>query len=146
MIQISHFFLKDENSIARAPFWPKPNMPKKSFTKNCLIWKFSETRSIYNCVKIFREAPKLQKSVTLRKKYPYSELFCSNFPEFRLNIERYGVSLHIQSKRGKMWTRITVNTDTFHAVQDIETWRRPGGVSGVARDWDEFLEKINGTK
>ena len=38
------------------------------------------------------------------------------FPVFGLNTERYGVSLRIQSKCGKMRTRITRNTDTFHAA------------------------------
>ena len=38
------------------------------------------------------------------------------FPAFGLNTEKYGVSLHIQSKCGKIQTRITPNTDTFHAV------------------------------
>ena len=39
------------------------------------------------------------------------------FPAFGLKKERYdGVSLYIQSKCGKMQTRITPNTDTFHAV------------------------------
>ena len=38
------------------------------------------------------------------------------FPAFRLNTERYGVSLLIQSECGKIRTRITPNTDTFHAV------------------------------
>ena len=33
-----------------------------------------------------------------------------------LNTERYGVSFHIQPKRGKIRTRITPNTDTFHPV------------------------------
>ena len=39
-----------------------------------------------------------------------------HFPAFGLNTERYRVSLPIQSEYGKMWTRITPNTDTFHAV------------------------------
>ena len=38
------------------------------------------------------------------------------FPAFALNTERYGVSLHIQSECRKIRTRITTNTDTFHAV------------------------------
>ena len=38
------------------------------------------------------------------------------FPAFGLNMERYSVSLHIQSKYGKMLTRITPNMDTFYAV------------------------------
>ena len=38
------------------------------------------------------------------------------FPAFELNTERYGVSLRIQSECEKIRTRITPNTDTFHAV------------------------------
>ena len=34
-------------------------------------------------------------------------------PAFRLNTERYGVSLRIQSECGKIQTRITANMDTF---------------------------------
>ena len=41
------------------------------------------------------------------------------FPAFGLNTGRYGVALHIQSERRKMRTRITRNTDTFHAVTII---------------------------
>ena len=41
-----------------------------------------------------------------------------HFPAFGLNTERYKVSLRIQSECGKMRTRITPNTDTFHAVLD----------------------------
>ena len=33
-----------------------------------------------------------------------------------LNVERYSVSLHIQSDCGKIWTRKTPNTDTFHVA------------------------------
>ena len=57
----------------------------------------------------------------LRKKCPYLELFWPYFPAFGLNKERYGVSLRIQSECGKMWTRITLNTDTFHAVNILKT-------------------------
>ena len=38
------------------------------------------------------------------------------FPAFGLNIERHSVSLHIQSRYGKIRTRKTPNTDTFHTV------------------------------
>ena len=43
---------------------------------------------------------------------------CSSpyFPAFELNTERYKVSLRIQSECMKTRTRITPNTDTFHAV------------------------------
>ena len=50
------------------------------------------------------------KSVRIRS---YSD---PHFPKFGLNTGRYGVSRHIQSRCGKMQTRITPNTDTFHAV------------------------------
>ena len=69
-------------------------------------------------------------SVSLRKKCLYSELFWSAFsrirteyeeiqsisPSFGLNTKRYRVSLLIQSKCGKMRTRITLNTNNFYAV------------------------------
>ena len=42
-----------------------------------------------------------------------------HFPVFGLNVERYSVSLRIQSECGKMQTRITPNTDTFYVVQII---------------------------
>ena len=38
------------------------------------------------------------------------------FPAFELNTERYKVSLRFQSEYGKIRTRITWNTDTFHTV------------------------------
>ena len=43
-----------------------------------------------------------------------------HFSAFRLNMERYSVPLCIQSKCGKMRTRVTPNTDTFDAVLCIE--------------------------
>ena len=50
------------------------------------------------------------KSVCIRS---YCGLY---FPAFGLNTERYGVSLRNQSKCGKIRTRITPNTDTFHTL------------------------------
>ena len=50
------------------------------------------------------------RSVRIRS---FSGLF---FFAFELNLERYGVSLRIQSKCGKIRTREIPNTDTFHAV------------------------------
>ena len=46
-----------------------------------------------------------------------------HFPAFGLNTEKYGVSFRIQSKCGKMWTRITPNSDTFYAVFRMESFR-----------------------
>ena len=39
------------------------------------------------------------------------------FPAFGLNTERYSVSVRIQYKYGKIRTRKTPNTNTFHAVR-----------------------------
>ena len=39
-----------------------------------------------------------------------------HFSAFGLNMERYEVSLCIQSECGKMHTRITPNADTFYTV------------------------------
>ena len=47
-----------------------------------------------------------------------------HFPTFRLNTERYGVFLCIQFKCGKMRTRITPNTYTFHAVYNAKSKHR----------------------
>ena len=50
------------------------------------------------------------KSVRIRS---YSSPY---FPAFGLNMDRYPVSLRIQSECEKIWTRITPNTVTFYAV------------------------------
>ena len=52
----------------------------------------------------------------LSKKCPYLELFWSVFSCIGLNTERYGVSLRIQHECRKMRTRITPDTNTFHAA------------------------------
>ena len=61
---------------------------------------FLGTFSSAHCVKIVR---------IRRYSGPY-------FPAFKLNTQRYGVSLRIQSECGKMLNRVTSNTSTFHAV------------------------------
>ena len=38
------------------------------------------------------------------------------FPAFGLNTERYRISLCMQSEYGKIRTRLTLNTNVFHAV------------------------------
>ena len=55
-------------------------------------------------------------NVSLRKKCPYLGLFWFTFSRIWT---RYGISLRIQSVCGKMQTRITPNTDTFHAAYYI---------------------------
>ena len=51
----------------------------------------------------------------LCKKCPYSELFWSAFSRIWTEYGEYYVFLRIQSKCGKMRTRLTPNTDTFYA-------------------------------
>ena len=48
-----------------------------------------------------------------------ASFFGPYFPAFGLNTERQGVFLRIQSKRGKIRTRIILNTDSFHAMQKV---------------------------
>ena len=57
--------------------------------------------------------------LTFGKSVRIQSYFGLHFPAFGLNMERYGVSLHIQSKCGKIRTRITPNTDTFYAVEMV---------------------------
>ena len=52
---------------------------------------------------------------TLRKSVHIRSFFSPYFRVFELNLERYGVSLRIQSECGKIRTRKTPNTDTFHS-------------------------------
>ena len=55
---------------------------------------------------------------------PYSEFLWSAFPTFELNTKIDRVSLRTQSKCGKIWTRKTSNTDTFHAVETVAKFYR----------------------
>ena len=48
-----------------------------------------------------------------------------HFPAFGLNMERYSVSLRIQSECGKIQTRITPNADTFYAMSFNLDWAKP---------------------
>ena len=66
------------------------------------------------CIPIFLRIPIFEHSVKIVLIRSYSG---PNFLSFGLNIERYGVSRRIQSQCGKMWTRITPNTGTFHTVE-----------------------------
>ena len=78
------------------------------------------------------------------------------FLSFVLNTERYSVSLRIESEYGKMRTRITLNRDTFYAVNvfqnlvmgkipylndlknDLKLWR-----VGYFLKMDQICEKKN---
>ena len=66
--------------------------------------------SLYCFWKIFSKKLHCVKTIRIRS---YSGL---HFPGFGMNTERYRVFLPIQSYFKKTGTRITPNTDTFHAV------------------------------
>ena len=44
-----------------------------------------------------------------------------HFPAFGLNSKRYSVSVHIQSERGEIRTRISPNTETFYKASKIRS-------------------------
>ena len=92
-------------------------------------WKFSKFRNSFLIIFLsFHGYIKLKK--TLNFKLPQTSWFTfavwkvSKYkvfsglylPAFRLNTERYGVSLRIQSECGKMRIRIIPNTDAFYTV------------------------------
>ena len=87
--QISYFLIR---SIS--PFWTvEPPVTQE-------LEELSISKSTVHCVK----------SVCIRS---FSGQY---FPAFRLNTERHGASLRIQSKCWKIRTRKTPNMDTFHAL------------------------------
>ena len=90
-------------------------------SKKCFLWVFWEFSNSWESFStwIARKTNKrnfhiLQhyvKSVRIRS---YSDPY---FPAFGMNTQIYEESLRIQYESGKVQTRITPNTDTFHAVQ-----------------------------
>ena len=102
-----------ESTCAGFSFWYSYKLHAFNFMKAsdtdlflCISRYFSEKLFF----EILSRRPHCAKSVRIRS---YSG---SYFPAFGLNTERYGVSLRIQSECRKIRTRITPNTDTFHAV------------------------------
>ena len=55
----------------------------------------------------------------MHKKCQFRSYSGQHFPAFGLSTERYRVSLRIQSECGKMRTRKSRNTDTFHKVNNF---------------------------
>ena len=84
--------------------------PKEAFQK----WRSSHQNKQKNTGYLQKYIDEIL-SQSLRKKCRYSELFWSVFSRVRSEI-----SLRIQSEFGKMQTRITSNTDTFHAVSSMK--------------------------
>ena len=95
-------------------YFPEKLTIKTPILKN--IWEqlllISNDEGSRNYLVVFQV---IQEKVAQPKKCQYSELFWTVF--FLIRTEyREIVSLRIQSECGKMRTRITPNTDTFHAV------------------------------
>ena len=63
----------------------------------------------------------LQSGKNCVKSAPIWSYYSPYFPASGLNTERYSVSLRIQSKCGKMRTRITLNTNNFYSVKHVYT-------------------------
>ena len=68
------------------------------------------------------------RSPPLHKKFSNSELFWSAFPAFSCIRTECGeirsitpYSVRMRENVGKMWTRITPNTDSFHAIHHLHT-------------------------
>ena len=61
------------------------------------------------------------------------------FPAFALNTERYGVYVCIQSECGKVRTKITPDTDTFHAVT-TSSGQYYSVYTGFERKWHQFKQ------
>ena len=100
-------------SPSSVPMWKNIN-PKK--IRIWTIFAQSCPTPSWNIILYFLLKDTALKSVWIRSfSGPY-------FPSFGLNTEKYGVSLRIQSECGKIRTRKTPNTDTFHAVRVDETF------------------------
>ena len=85
------------------------NMGITSLPSNLRFGRNSKSRKL---IRLEDEKEHCVKSVRIRSfSGPY-------FPAFGLNTERYGVSLRIQSECGKIRTKKTPNTDTFHAMEN----------------------------
>ena len=72
----------------------------------------------------------------------------SYFPAFWLNTERYGISLCIQSKWGKIRTRKSPNTDTFHLalVSFYTTKKDQRTCSFLNKRYKKFCESFKNYK
>ena len=96
------------------------HLRKKSLMENfifcaVLLTNFIKKATIY-LVKFSDFLLSFTMSLTQRKNCPYSELFWCVFSRILLKTGRYSVSFCIQSKSGKIRTRITLNTENFYAV------------------------------
>ena len=99
-------------------------IPQKTLMPFVRVWRLkSSARQKHHSYRVFQDAFGQQfqlhciKSLRIRS---YSGLY---FPAFRLNTERHGVSLRIQSEYAKNRIRIISNTDTFHEVLDLHGFR-----------------------
>ena len=93
------------------------------------LWKFSCMRGYSKCKKnkYPNETP-FKKDFTTWKVSVFEVFTVPCFLAFGLNTERYGVSLHIQSECGKMWTR-KISEYGYFSCSDLSkrrTWSNRG--------------------
>ena len=112
---IKDFFSKCDQNRSFLQTWShlmKKSLMETSFlcSELCLI-RLSRSKSLnFSSLRIYCRQSLCVKSVRI---WSYSGPY---FPAFGLNTERYAVSHRSQSECGKIRTRVTPNTDTFHAV------------------------------
>ena len=83
-----------------------------------LILKYFSSKRISVLCKVSKYDKIIITHTHYLKKYLIRSYSIQHFPAFRLNTERNSASLRSHSECGKMQTRITPNTDSFHAVTD----------------------------
>ena len=101
-------------------------IPARDLRVNRLYFSLSNESKYSHCVK----------SVRIRS---YSG---PHLTAFRLNTKKYRVSPCVQSEYGKMRTRITPNTDTFHAVSCLNIDCRKSGPAKYRTNADNNFEQF----
>ena len=92
-------------------------------SQNAVVYPFIVKKIVYSnrayclsCKESDNMAIAIQTKSTCCDKSVRIPSFCGPyFSAFGVNTETYGVSLHIQSECGKIWTRKTPNTESFNA-------------------------------
>ena len=115
------------NNIDISSFWNGLNHPfgstgfylRAKLQKIIRKWKnnlFFIFQVIFLEVYIFKDVTFFSRLVHCVKSARIRSFSAPYFPVSRLNTEKYSISLRNQSEWGKIRTRKTLNTDTFHEV------------------------------
>ena len=107
--------LMETNNERHVPIWLLSVSLDKSHSKQQFFGQSTTPSHHYVITFQNKIIPHLFINVHCVKSVPFRSYSGPYFP-LGLNTERYGVSVCIQSECGKIWARITPNTDTFYAV------------------------------